>query len=312
MTLAAQPATVAILLCTRNGERFLPDQLDSIARQTHDQWAVWASDDGSSDATRAILDKYRASWGADKLHILEGPQAGSAANFLALLCNQNIVADYYSYADQDDVWEGHKLARALDHLEKTHSSVPALYLSRSTLIDETGRALGLSRLFTKPPSFQNALVQNIGGGNTMVFNAAARDILRSAGPHIKVVVHDWWTYMAVTGCGGVVVNDPAPTIKYRQHASNQIGSNLGLAARVLRAGQLFEGRFRAWTDVNLAALGSLEPRLTPENLKVLRGFRAARLRPLIPRLIGLFRSGIYRQSFIDNIGLFLAAALNRL
>jgi glycosyltransferase involved in cell wall biosynthesis len=312
MTTAAQPTTIAILLCTHNGARFLAEQLESIAAQTHQNWTVWASDDGSTDATAAILSQYRSRWGGEKLRILAGPGKGSSANFLALVCNGEIEADYFSYADQDDIWHPDKLERALAMLAAVSAARPALYLSRSCLIDEAGRELGLSRLFTRPPSFKNALVQNIGGGNTMVFNSAARSVIAAAGLDVEVVVHDWWTYMAVSGCGGEVLSDPAPSLKYRQHGANQIGSNIGLSARLFRAGQLLEGRFRAWMDVNLAALARIETRLTAENAQVLRTFRAARAAPLMGRLIGLARSGITRQSLIDNLGLYLAAALNRI
>lgn len=305
-------SNVAILLCTHNGQEFLGQQLESIAHQSHRDWRLWVSDDASTDGTRAILDAFQSTHGPDRVTILQGPGAGSSANFLSLVCDERIQADYFAYADQDDVWFEDKLNRAITWLVGQPAGVPALYSSRTRLIDDAGQDLGISRLFTKPPSFQNALVQNIGGGNTMVFNIAARDVVRAAGPRVEVVVHDWWTYMAVTGCGGVVFNDPRPTLKYRQHGANQIGSNLGLWARLSRAGQLLEGRFRHWADINLKALSTIQLRLTPENQQVLATFAAARTKPLIPRLIGVARSGITRQTFIDNVGLYLAAALNRL
>jgi glycosyltransferase involved in cell wall biosynthesis len=304
--------TVAILLCTHNGERFLDAQLASIAAQTHKQWTVWVSDDGSTDSTRSILEKWQAEWGADRLQVLDGPRAGSSANFLGLVCNPLITAEMFAYCDQDDVWHPDKLDRATKALSSLGQSDAALYLSRSRLIDAENRILGDSRLFKRSPSFPNALVQNIGGGNTMVFNRSARELIAAAGPHVSVVVHDWWTYMVVSGCGGRVISDPTPSLDYRQHSDNQIGSNLGFAAKAWRAGQLLEGRFRLWTDVNLAALATIEHRLTLENQSVLRTFRVARGAGLIGRLLGLRRSGIYRQSFVDNVGLFLAAALNRL
>ncbi|MBL8644803.1 MAG: glycosyltransferase family 2 protein [Rhodospirillaceae bacterium] len=312
MTTTAQASSVAILLCTHNGARFLGPQLDSFTAQTHANWTLWASDDGSTDETLSLLQARRAAWGAEKVHILTGPGKGSSANFLSLVCRDGIEADYFSYADQDDIWHPDKLARAVAWLDTVPADKPALYFSRTILIDEAGRDLGVSRRHTRRPGFQNALVQNIGGGNTMVFNRAARNVLSAAGPAVEVVVHDWWTYMAVTGAGGVVYSDDAPSLQYRQHGANQIGSNLGLAARVFRAGQLLEGRFRAWTDTNINALRAIESRLTPQNRRVLEEFADARARPLMPRLIGVARSGIYRQTFIDNLGLYLAAALNRL
>jgi hypothetical protein len=46
---------VAILLCTHQGQRFLLAQLASFEYQTHTNWELWASDDGSKDDTKNIL-----------------------------------------------------------------------------------------------------------------------------------------------------------------------------------------------------------------------------------------------------------------
>jgi hypothetical protein len=56
-------------------------------------------------------------------------------------------------------------------------------------------------LFVFPPSFRNALVQSIAGGNTMVFNVALKRLIENAGP-LDVPSHDWWVYILVTGSGG--------------------------------------------------------------------------------------------------------------
>src|ERR1035437_10341719 len=87
---------VAILLCTMQGQHYLREQLDSILRQTHASWSVWASDDGSSDGTRAILDEYQSRLGKSRLSIGHGPAQGYVANFLSQTCNTNINADYYA------------------------------------------------------------------------------------------------------------------------------------------------------------------------------------------------------------------------
>ena len=65
----AQPA-VAVLLYTYNGERYLPEQLESFEQQTHANWLIWASDDSSSDNTLALLETYRKKWPAGKLSIV--------------------------------------------------------------------------------------------------------------------------------------------------------------------------------------------------------------------------------------------------
>ena len=303
---------VAILLCTKQGEAFLQEQLDSIGRQTHTSWAVYASDDGSQDATPAILQDFKRRVGERKLAILRGPHMGFVANFLSLVCNPEIDADFYAYADQDDIWEDDKLARAVQFLQTVPGSVPAVYCSRTSNVDETNTCIGHSPLFTKPPGFANALVQNIGGGNTMVFNHAACQLLRLAGPDVQVATHDWWTYLLVTGCGGRVFYDPVPTVRYRQHGLNLVGGNNGWSARLYRARLLFQGRFVKWTDQHLAALQRVEYRLTPQNKCLLAEFAQARQSTVIRRITGLKRTGVYRQTLFDNLGLVVAALFRKI
>ncbi|MCL2296794.1 MAG: glycosyltransferase family 2 protein [Proteobacteria bacterium] len=303
--------TVAILLCVYQGEAFLAQQLDSIASQTHRHWKVYVSDDGSTDRTRAILEDYQSQWGADRLHITDGPQRGFAANFLTLLCRGEVRADFYAYCDHDDLWAPDKLERALRFIAPLPSEKPALYASRTRLIDESGASLGFSPRFMRPPAFANALVQNIGGGNTMLFNEAASRLLKSAGV-VDVTAHDWWTYLVVSGCGGAVFYDPNPSMQYRQHAKNQMGTNRGLTARLTRIRMLLDGQFRTWNTRNLTALHALRSQLTPENQKILDTFTAVRSDSLFTRLAALRRSGVYRQTLGGNLGLLVAACGGKL
>ena len=303
---------VAILLCTYHGQNYLAEQLDSFEAQSHNNWEVWVSDDGSEDGTHAILEAYKQKWPAGRLSIHFGPAKGFAANFLSLTCKASVEADYYAYSDQDDLWESDKLECAVRWLETIPANIPALYCSRTRLVDAQNNDIGLSPLFSKPPSFANALMQNIGGGNTMVFNNAASALLREAGGDTPVITHDWWAYMIVTGCGGKVFYDSYPSLRYRQHDGNLVGINATWAARFKRIRMLWEGRFRNWNDSNIAGLHKLQHKLTPENREILERFASARQMNLIPRLIHLKRSGIYRQTLLGNLGLIAAAVLRKL
>ncbi len=306
------PAKVAILLCTSNGSAYLRPQLDSFAAQSYKHWIVWASDDGSQDDTRSILEAYRLQWGADRLFIQSGPLQGFAANFLSLSCKSDIEADYYAYSDQDDIWEDHKLERAIDWIQTVPQAIPALYCSRTQLVDERNQTIGFSPLFTKPPSFRNALVQNIGGGNTMVFNKTTCRLLRAAGKDIKVVSHDWWVYMIVSGCAGKVFYDDYPSVRYRQHAGNIVGCNSSWLARGKRLKMLFQGRLREWINDNIQALNSLRAELSPAHRKTFDQFVVARNQDLWPRLMGLKQSGIYRQTLFGNLALMAAAIFKKI
>jgi glycosyltransferase involved in cell wall biosynthesis len=217
---------VAVLLCAYNGEKFLSKQMDSFLAQSHENWELWIADDGSTDATLDIIDLYRGRGRA--ITVLGGPRKGASFNFLNLLRAPGLDADYFAWSDQDDVWLQDKLSRAVTTLENAgfgsgeRSAPPAVYAGRTELIDAEERHIAFSPLFRKKPGFANALCQNIGGGNTMVFNRAARNLL-SEGDVPKVVAHDWWAYMLVTGAGGSMLYDPEPTLRYRQHGGNLVG-----------------------------------------------------------------------------------------
>ncbi|WP_046802978.1 glycosyltransferase family 2 protein [Achromobacter sp. LC458] len=304
--------SVAILLCTYNGGTYLAEQLASFREQSHTAWKVWVSDDGSTDNTHDVLAAHREAWGADRLAVFPGPRKGFAANFMSLVCREEISADYYAMSDQDDIWHADKVERAVRWLNTVPADVPALYCTRTELVDDNGEKLGYSPLFKRPPSFANAMVQNVAGGNTMVFNDAARDLLKAAGANVQVVAHDWWVYIVVSACGGKVFYDPTPSLLYRQHAENLIGANAGVGARLVRIGKLFQGHLKAWIDQHVIAIQPLLARLPPDNRSLFNRFTTARQRSLIPRVFGILRSGIYRQTGLGNIGLLVAAIFNRI
>jgi len=304
---------VAILLCTYQGQAYLAEQLDSYAAQTHEAWDLWVSDDGSKDRTHAILDAYRDTWrGRHEVTVFQGPRKGFAANFLSLLCRPEVEADYFSYSDQDDIWQAEKIERAVQWLDTVDPAIPALYCCRTQLVDESNQDIGCSPLFQRPPGFRNALVQNIAGGNTMVFNQAARRLMLAIGPAADVVAHDWLTYQAVCAGGGVVHYDPRPSLRYRQHGGNLIGSNSGLSARLTRVRMLLQGQLKDWNERNIRALAAIRSRMPEEARSVFDRFRQAREQSLPARVWGTLHSGVYRQTVPGNIGLLVAAIFNKI
>ena len=133
---------MAILLCTFQAQRFLADQLQSIQTQTCPSWKVWVSDDGSTDQTLGILHEHVQRWGGSRLHLRPGPCRGSTANFLSLACAPEIDAEFFAFCDQDDLWHPDKLERALQWLQTVPADTPALYCSRTVLVDEHDQTLG--------------------------------------------------------------------------------------------------------------------------------------------------------------------------
>ena len=310
----APPETnrVAVILGYFDGKSYIADQLCSIFNQSHTAFHIFLWDDCS--ATPFSFDDINLDTEQlAKISIGVRPEnIGFTDNFLNALASINDSFEYFAFSDQDDIWREHKLEKAIAALSAISSSIPALYSARTEIVDVTcSQTLGYSSLFSRPPSFANALIQNIGGGNTMVFNKAAKDLIIASKINALVVSHDWWCYQIVTGAGGCVVYDSEPCLKYRKHGANLAGENISWSARFLRIRGLLQGIFRDWNDINIKALTDKKHLLTKDNVRALNDFTEARKSGLLKRVVLFRRSGIYRQTLFGNLGLLLGILLNK-
>ena len=306
------PPHVTILMATCNGARYLPEQLASFLTQSHRNWSLWVSDDGSTDATLAILTRFAQDHPDHPLTILNGPQRGAALNFLSLLCHPNGPEGYVALSDQDDVWLPGKLARALQWLEPIGQDHPAAYGARTHLADEALNVYGLSPLHRRPAGFQNAVVQNILGGNSTVLNPGAVALLRHAGIPEGIAFHDWWIYLLISGAGGTVLIDPEPVLIYRQHHANMLGTNAGMAAFARRFGQVFGRNYRHWQMGNIAALSRIAGQLSPLNRAKLLAYSQSCGRSGPGHALNLWKLGFRRQTALGTALILLAACVGRL
>ena len=302
---------ILILMATYNGAKFLAIQLQSIENQTYGQWRILISDDGSTDDTLSIALKFQQKWGSDRVQIRKGPENGFSENFLSMACDESVSADLYAFCDQDDFWMDNKLAIAVKHFnENIDSTFPMLYCGRTIITDEKLNPVGRSPLFTFPRSFRNAIVQSIAGGNTMVFNQRAKELLEASGKQ-DVVAHDWWLYQIVTGVGGEVFYDPQPLVLYRQHPDNLIGENNSISAKLNRILFILKGGFKSWNDINYDSLMRVSYLFTKDNQQVLNMFGIFRKASFKDRIRLLQVTGIYRQTWRDTLNLWVALVFKK-
>ena len=300
--------SVTVLIATFNGEKYLEEQLHSLESQTWPRIDLVVSDDGSMDGTLGKLDGFVRTWDRGTATVIQRQHSGFAENFRSLMTLDGIEGDYVAYCDQDDIWEPDKLRKAIDWLDSQDPDVPALYCGRTRAFPSM-QDKALSPLFTRPPSFRNALVQSIAGANTMVMNRAAFDVVCEATRRTGFVSHDWWTYLIVTGIGGKVYYCPEPDVHYRQHDDNLVGANNTWRARFLRLRFMLAGRFKDWSDKNISSLEACRDMLTTHAQECLDEFCDARRGNTISRLYHLKKSGVYRQTMKGQLGLVLACIL---
>ena len=295
-----------------NGEDFLEEQLDSIETQDYKNWTLYVNDDGSKDRTLSILKAYQKKWGVKKLHIRRGLQKGFCQNFLNIINDPKIKADLYFLCDQDDVWMPHKLSHTLKKISRLDPLKPILYCARTTYVSsDAKKILGQSDVFLKPPSFRNAIVQNIAGGNTMAFNNPLKTKAQRY-PRASVVSHDWWLYILNELKGGHTFYDTESTILYRQHSRSLIGANTSFLAKLRRLRLLMNGTYRIYNTKHLEAFNKLSIETVKRNIDLIDQFLIMRDKSLMVRIRMIKDLGLYRQTWDGQIALYLGAILQKL
>ena len=305
----ADPGRITILLCTWNGVPHLGAQLESYLAQTGVAWDLWVSDDGSTDGTRAVLERFRDAHGTQRrIMLVDGPGQGGPANYLTLIGRQDLPPGPVALSDQDDVWMPHKLARAQAGLAR--AGAVAVYGAQSLHTDAALAVIGRSRPPHGRPGFAHALVQNVVSGHSLALSAGARALAARAGVPAGVPYHDWWLYQLIAGAGGDVLIDAEAVLYYRQHHGNAMGAHQGRRATLARLRRILRRDYGDWIATNTTALAGIERLLTPDNRRLLAAFGALpKAGPA--RAMGLARLGIHRQGWAATAGLWLAAGLGR-
>lgn len=298
---------VKVLLSAYNGERYIAQQIDSILEQSFKNIEIYVRDDGSSDKTVQIVEEYEKT---GRVHLEKGENTGFIKSFFWLVENSG-DADYYAYADQDDVWFPDKIAMAMEKLEKTEEDKPVLYFSAYDFYDEKLNFVAHQKAGKRCPTFRNALVDCMPLGFNSVFNRAACEQMRAHLPKHSCG-HDWWTYLVCQGLGEVIYDERA-TVKYRRHNRNvSAGGMVFFKFQIWRFKKFFLGNY--FTNVREMLCeyeGFYKDSLTPEDRQTLALFtqKGYRLKVVMKKL---FYPARFRQSIVDELMLRMIFLIGRL
>lgn len=227
-----------VLLAAYNGMQWISEQVDSILCQQGVSVTLLISVDRSSDGTEDWVSKLAESDARVK-YLAHGEKFGGAArNFFRLVNEAPVEAfDYFSFADQDDIWLPNKLIEAAGVMASAHADG---YSGNVTAFWPDGRE---NLVIKSQPQVQfDHLFEAAGPGCTYVFS---KQLFLDLQSHIincfaeiqNVTLHDWYCYAFSRTHGYTWVIDDQPYMRYRQHGNNQVGVNSGLNAfrtRLLR------------------------------------------------------------------------------
>ncbi len=218
---------LSVALCTYNGARFLEPQLDSYLAQTRLPDELVVCDDGSTDGTLAMLASFEKRASFPVRIVRNEARLCPTKNFEKAigLCTGDLIAT----SDQDDVWMPEKLA--LCEATIASDSRRGLVFTNAEVVDEDLRSRGhqmwdsirfgrlARRRVRRGQAFEVLLRQWLVTGATMMFRSEYRPFIL---PIPENWIHDAWIAFIIGALAQVGFVERS-TIKYRQHAAQQIG-----------------------------------------------------------------------------------------
>ena len=222
-------STIAILMATYNGEKYLGEQIDSLLAQTYKDWHLYIHDDGSTDNTNAILQEYAQKH--SNIHVLEyESQRGAMGNFLSLL--QRVEADYYMFCDQDDVWLKQKVELSFEEMKRQEAACQGKPVIVYTDLYVTDAALNITcnsfwqEICLYPEfitTFDEMAASTAITGCAMLFNRQVKDNVLFPATH--ATMHDAWITACTLRKNGKICPIFQQLVYYRQHEDNCVGSD---------------------------------------------------------------------------------------
>ena len=286
---------VAVLLAAYNGMQWIEEQVDSILNQQGVAVTLFFSVDLSTDGTDQWV-QMLAEKHSNVVMLPYGERFGGAgSNFFRLIRDVDFSGfDAVSFADQDDIWFSDKLKRACALLQAGQYDV---YSSNVTAFWPDGKQVLIDK--AQPQKQFDHFFEAAGPGCTYVFNidaaSAFKRFLIELDERIQAVsLHDWLAYAFCRHNGFRWNIDPAPSMLYRQHTNNQVGTNIGFTAYKKRIELVTKHWYR--NQVNLILSLVAPEQLKNFNRYVFRiyNFRAMRRRSRDAfALLAMFVLGIY-------------------
>lgn len=215
------PSSISILMATYNGEKYLRQQLLSLMAQTYPYWQLWIRDDGSADATVAIINEFCTLDPRIRKVPSSAENLGAGKAFFSLLPYSD--TDYTIFCDQDDIWLEKKLEElvryAEEQLDETRPGI--VYCDAYAYSDKLGVVTSQSISHLHAKNLQEFLFFNSGyQGCSILFNRPLAQMAQNYTANFYM--HDDIISLIAHTFGEVCFLDK-PLMLYRQHDRNVTG-----------------------------------------------------------------------------------------
>lgn len=296
--------TVAILLSTYNGERYLAEMLDSILAQTVQEWRLLIRDDGSSDGTHEIIRRYQAR--DERIRWInpdEQENLGVIRSFWTLL--QAEKAEYYAFSDQDDFWLPQKLQIQLDAMGALDPSRGALVYTDLSVVDQELQVIAPSMIKAQSDHANTTLLaeltENTVTGGVTLINQTLAQMWTGKEEH-ELLMHDWYLGLLAASQGQLAYVDLITQL-YRQHDQNVLGARTlrKRMANWIRPQLLFQKYWNLIHDSQEQARNLLVLPLEPQDRELVEDFVTILDQGMVERIRRIFGQGFRKNRWFHTL-----------
>lgn len=256
---------VSVIIPVYNTAPYLSACLDTVLAQTHTALEVIAVDDGSTDATPAILADYAAR--DPRLCVLHTPASGSGPSVARNLGLRAATGEYFCFVDSDDLCDPDMVGTLLVALDRC----PGAMFATAPLATFTGEqctgqsragAGGLSALssqFSDIPGREAALrmLYQTGGADGFTVSPVSKlfrmEVREGLGFTDGIIYEDLELLPRLTAPLRAVVGLRAPIYHYRIHSSSLLGRFTPRRLQVMEAVERLRRTFAADPELRRAA-----------------------------------------------------------
>lgn len=211
-------ARVSVVMCTYNGARFLEAQMNSILLQDYPLHEIIVQDDGSTDGTPALLERYAATHAGVKV-FRNATNLGYNRNFHTAMLRA--TGDFIAISDQDDIWFPHKIRRQVEAIGQASACYTGHYVDDACPPGPFAKTLSPGsykhRVSRRYP-LERLMFSNCVPGHTLLLR---RDFLLGLPEWDYNIFYDWWLAVNAVLRGGLV-HVEEPLNWHRPHAASAI------------------------------------------------------------------------------------------
>lgn len=224
--------TLAVLMSTYNGEKYIDEQIQSILNQTGVDSHLFIRDDGSKDNTVYKIKQWQEQY-PERIVCYIGENKGYRKSFLELLQLTPDQFDYYAFADQDDVWLENKCSAAIEQLQGKQAV--SLYVSNLQITDAQLNVLHTTKQENRILDFRSYWTRPTFAGCTFVFTPmlkrCAEKLIPTDWPSESFPSHDFFV-ATIAFVAGDVVFDKNAYILHRRTDHSVTSGGRGISNRI--------------------------------------------------------------------------------